>query len=66
MGVGTRKMEYRKMLFTSDFKRPMKKVAKAMPVGFTDEDFYEAYKKYYPYMVEEAQSNCSVNPVIAT
>lgn len=58
MGVGTRKMEYRKMLFTSDFKRPMKKVAKAMPVGFTDEDFYEAYKKYYPYMVEEAQKMC--------
>jgi hypothetical protein len=58
MGVGTRKMEYRKMLFTKDFKQPMKKVAKAMPVGFTNEDFYEAYKKYYPYMMVEARKMC--------
>lgn len=58
MGIGTRKMEYRKMLFTKDFKQPMKKVAKAMPVGFTNEDFYEAYKKYYPYMMVKAQKMC--------
>ena len=58
MGIGTRKMEYRKMLFTKDFKQPMKKVAKAMPVGFTDHDFYEAYKKYYPYMMTEARKMC--------
>lgn len=58
MGIGTRKMEYRKMLFTKDFKQPMKKVAKAMPVGFTNEDFYEAYKKYYPYMMVEARKMC--------
>ena len=51
-------MEYRKMLFTKDFKQPMKKVAKAMPVGFTNEDFYEAYKKYYPYMMVEARKMC--------
>jgi len=51
-------MEYRKMLFTKDFKQPMKKVAKAMPVGFTNEDFYEAYKKYYPYMMAEARKMC--------
>ena len=58
MGIGTRKMEYRKMLFTKDFKQPMKKVAKAMSVGFTNEDFYEAYKKYYPYMMVEARKMC--------
>lgn len=58
MGVGTRKMEYRKMLFTKDFKSPMKRIAKALPVGFTDDDFYEAYKKYYPYMMEEARKIC--------
>lgn len=58
MGIGTRKMEYRKMLFTKDFKRPMKKVAKTMSVGFTNEDFYEAYKKYYPYMMVEARKMC--------
>lgn len=58
MGVGTRKMEYRKMLFTKDFKQPMKRVAKVMPVGFTDEDFYAAYKKYYPYMMDEARKMC--------
>ena len=58
MGVGPRKMEYRKMLFTKNFKQPMKKVAKAMPVGFTNEDFYEAYKKYYPYMMVEARKMC--------
>lgn len=46
------------MLFTKDFKRPMKKVAKAMPVGFTNEDFFEAYKKYYPYMMVEARKMC--------
>lgn len=51
MGVGTRKMEYRKMLFTKEFKQPMKKVAKAMPVGFTNEDFYEAYKKCIPILL---------------
>ena len=51
-------MEYRKMLFTKDFKRPMEKVAKAMPVGFTNEDFYEAYKKYYPDMMVEARKMC--------
>lgn len=55
MGIGTRKMEYRKMLFSKDFKLPMKRIAKAMPIGFTDDDFYEAYKKYYPYMMEEAR-----------
>ena len=58
MGVGPRKMEYRKMLFTKNFKQPMKKVARAMPVGFTDDDFYEAYKKYYPYMMVEARKMC--------
>lgn len=58
MGLGTRRMEHRKMLFTKNFKRPMKKVAKAMPVGFTNEDFYEAYKKYYPYMMVEARKMC--------
>ena len=51
-------MEYRKMLFTKNFKQPMKKVARAMPVGFTDDDFYEAYKKYYPYMMVEARKMC--------
>ena len=51
-------MEYRKMLFTKDFKSPMKRIAKALPVGFTDDDFYEAYKKYYPYMMEEARKIC--------
>lgn len=58
MGGGTRKMEYRKMLFTKDFKSPMKRIAKALPVGFTDDDFYEAYKKYYPYMMQEARKIC--------
>ena len=29
-----------------------------MPVGFTDQQFYEAYKKYYPYLVDEAQKMC--------
>ena len=58
MGVGTRKMEYRKMLFTKEFKQPMKKVAKAMPVGFTNVDFYEAYKIIYPYMLAEARIMC--------
>lgn len=46
------------MLFTKNFKQPMKKVARAMPVGFTDDDFYEAYKKYYPYMMVEARKMC--------
>lgn len=36
----------------------MKKVAKTMSVGFTNEDFYEAYKKYYPYMMVEARKMC--------
>ena len=58
MGVGTQKMEYRKMLFTKDFKSPMKRIAKTMPVGFSDDNFYEAYKKYYPYMMEEARKIC--------
>lgn len=58
MGIGTRRMEHRKMLFTKEFKQPMKKVAKAMSVGFTNEDFYEAYKKYYPYMMVEARKIC--------
>ncbi len=58
MGVGIRKMEYRKMLFTKDFKSPMKRIAKVMPVGFTDADFYEAYRKYYPYMMVEARKMC--------
>lgn len=46
------------MLFTKDFKLPMKRITKAMPIGFTDDDFYEAYKKYYPYMMEEARKMC--------
>lgn len=58
MGGGTRKMEYRKMLFTKKIKQPMKKVVKVMPVGFTNEEFYEAYKKFYPYMMVEAQKMC--------
>lgn len=58
MGVGTRKMEYRKMLFMKVFKLPMKGIANIMPVGFTDRQFYEAYKKYYPYLMDEAQKMC--------
>jgi len=58
MGIGTRKMEYRKMLFMKIFRSPMKKVAKAMPVGFTNQDFYDAYKRFYPYMMDEAQKMC--------
>lgn len=58
MGVGTRKMEYRKRLFIKSFKLPMKRIANAMPVGFKDQDFYEAYNKYYPYMMDEAQKMC--------
>lgn len=58
MGIGTRKMEYQKMLFTKDFKLPMKRIAKIMPVGFSDEEFYNTYKKYYPYMMEEVQKMC--------
>ena len=41
MGVGTRKMEYRKMLFVKSFKLPMQRVAKATQVGFSDQDFYD-------------------------
>ena len=58
MGVGTRKMEYRKMLFIKDFRLPMKRIANIMPVGFTDQQFYEAYKKYYPYLMDEALKMC--------
>ena len=58
MGVGSRKMEYRKKLFVKSFRLPMKRVAKAMPVGFSDKEFFDAYKKYYPYMMEEAQKMC--------
>ena len=58
MGVGTRKMEYRKILFIKEFRLPMKRIANAMPVGFTDRQFYEAYKQYYPYLVDEAQKMC--------
>ena len=58
MGIGTRKMEYRKMLFLKNFKSPMNRIGKTMPVGFTNQDFYDAYKKYYPYMMEEARKMC--------
>ena len=58
MGVGTRKMEYWKMLFMKRLKLPMKRIANVMPVGFTDQQFYDAYKKYYPYMMDEAQKMC--------
>ena len=34
-------MEYRKMLFVKSFKLPMKRVAKAMQVGFSYQDFYD-------------------------
>ena len=51
-------MEYRKMLFMKDFRLPMKRIANIMPVGFTDLQFYEAYKKYYPYLMDEARSMC--------
>ena len=40
------------------FRLPMKRIAKAMPIGFSDEDFYEAYKKYYPYLMEDARKMC--------
>ena len=58
MGVGTRKMEYRRMLFMKKFKSPMKRITSTMPVGFTNQQFYEAYKKYYPYLMDEAQKMC--------
>ena len=58
MGIGTRKMGYRKMLFMKDFRLPMKRIANIMPVGFTDQQFYEAYKRYYPYLMDEAQKMC--------
>lgn len=58
MGIGTRKMEYRKMLFMKEFRSPMKRIANAMPVGFADQHFYEAYKKYYPYLIDEARKMC--------
>ena len=32
MGVGTRKMEYRKVFFVESYKQPMKRMAKAMQV----------------------------------
>lgn len=41
MGVDTRKMEYRKMLFVKSFKLPMKRLAKAILVRFSDRDFYD-------------------------
>lgn len=58
MGIGTRKMEYRKMLFMKDFRLPMKRISNIMPVGFTDQQFYEAYKQYYPYLMDKAQKMC--------
>ena len=46
------------MLFMKDFKLPMKRIVNIMPVGFTDQQFYEAYKKYYPYLMDEARKMC--------
>ena len=59
MGIGTRKMEYRKMLFMKEFRSPMKRIANVMPVGFTDQQFYKAFQKYYPYLMDEARRMCN-------
>ena len=48
--MGTIQRAYNRELknFTKTLKRPLRLIAQIMPVGFTDKDFYEAFKKYYP------------------
>lgn len=48
-------------LFQKTFMQTLRKVAEVMPLGFTDEAFFDYYSKCYPYMLKEATVICKDN-----
>jgi len=61
MSIGLRVMWKRNMLLSEQFKKPLQKIAEIMPIGFTDDDFYSAFCKYYPELIDEANETCQDN-----
>ena len=50
MGIVKRKIQKENMLFRKRFKMPIKHIGEIMLPEFLDDDFYTAFKKYFPYM----------------
>ena len=53
MGIVKRKIQKENMLFRKHFKMPIKHISEIMHPGFADDEFYLAFKKYFPYMWED-------------
>lgn len=54
-------MRHRNMLLCEKYKTPLRKIANIMPIGFSDDEFYSAFRKYYPELIDETEEFCQNN-----